>query len=192
VVLDDLMARRLVFDPPNPNGLCWCGCGALTPLATNTNLKRGILRGSPVRYITGHQNLARSGVNSSSWKGGRIRRSSGYIHLRLPDRPDAVNGYVPEHRVVWEQANGRLLLPTEDVHHVNGVKDDNRPENLVALTRREHLRSHGHNTPGAHTSREQRLASLAKARAANSPEKMREGGRKGGLTKAANRRVNAD
>jgi hypothetical protein len=47
-----------------------------------------------------------------------------------------------EHRLVLERALGRLLGADEHVHHINGVKDDNRPENLVALTKSAHHRLH--------------------------------------------------
>ncbi|MFC7103915.1 HNH endonuclease [Nonomuraea rubra] len=55
-----------------------------------------------------------------------------------------------QHRVVAEEMLGRPLLPTEHVHHRNGVKDDNRPENLEVVDSRTHIVEHwqgGHYEP---------------------------------------------
>lgn len=74
-----------------------------------------------------------------SMRTGRCKNYHGYIAIKLqPDNewfPMAhTNGYVLEHRLVMAQSLGRMLRDEETVHHKNGVKDDNRIENLELRT----------------------------------------------------------
>lgn len=85
------------------------------------------------------------GENAKNWKGGRVKHSDGYIRIFKPDHPYACYGYVLEHRLVIEEHLGRCLIPGEIVHHINGIKDDNRIENLELLPdQSSHSRLHNH------------------------------------------------
>lgn len=64
------------------------------------------------------------------YKGGRYTSKSGYVHLWMPEYNPDGEPYVLEHRFVVEQRIGRRLERHETVHHINGVRDDNRDENL--------------------------------------------------------------
>jgi len=81
-----------------------------------------------------------TGENNPRWNGGRHITSGGSVLVRMPGhhRANIYKGYVREHILVWEKAHGKQLPDGWDVHHMNGVKDDNRPDNLVAMTSREH------------------------------------------------------
>jgi hypothetical protein len=67
---------------------------------------------------------------SPQWNGGRTKNNLGYIFVVVGYK----NGrafYRLEHRVLMEKFLDRKLEQTEVVHHINGIKDDNRMENLL-------------------------------------------------------------
>jgi len=75
-----------------------------------------------------------------NWKGGRFKCRDGYINIWAPDHPHTkTNQYILEHRLIVEENIGRYLGKDELVHHINGIRDDNRIENLIILTRKNHL-----------------------------------------------------
>ena len=49
---------------------------------------------------------------------------------------------IGEHRHIMQEYLGRLLLWHEHVHHINGIRDDNRLENLMVISTGEHTRLH--------------------------------------------------
>ena len=55
-----------------------------------------------------------------------------------PKHPRANGGYIWEHILLWEQANGKELPRGWVIHHLNGIRDDNRLINLVALPDKKH------------------------------------------------------
>lgn len=96
-----------------------------------------------------HGNHAK-GENNARWNSGRLRTAHGYILVRVPpDHPLAFGPprlksykYAYEHDIIMETFLGRHLRHGEVVHHLNGIRDDNSPENLAVTTVSEHARGH--------------------------------------------------
>lgn len=78
------------------------------------------------------------GATSAHWKGGRFQDKPGYIWLYRPEHPRAKGNYVQEHIAVWEETHGRLLPKGWVIHHLNGIRSDNRPSNLLAMSNTKH------------------------------------------------------
>ena len=83
------------------------------------------------------------GFNNPHWKGGQTT-TNGYIFVLQPNHPFCCRGgYIRRSHLVMEKIINRYLKPQEVVHHVNSIKDDDRPENLKLYKNNiEHLKNH--------------------------------------------------
>lgn len=78
----------------------------------------------------------RAGKNNPAWKGGERSRNDGYVLVWTQE------GERLKHRVVMEAVMGRRLEDNEIVHHIDGDKSNNNPDNLVVMTQSEHTSVH--------------------------------------------------
>jgi len=107
---------------------CVCLCGAVC-LIRGADLRKyhstncGCIRIEKVKNIIGSKHY--------NWKGGKYKTKTGYIRFSFPGGKSKF-----EHHVVMENILGRALLPKETVHHKNGKRDNNRPENLELFSSR--------------------------------------------------------
>lgn len=89
------------------------------------------------------------GDKSPRWNGGVTIHKDGYVYIYSPKHPKKDHhGYVFEHRLVVEKSIGRMLSKDEHVHHKNGIKNDNRIENLSVFSNSDHLKEEWRN-PGS-------------------------------------------
>jgi hypothetical protein len=113
--------------------LCRCRCGKTTVLTT------GVLRSGATRSCGCLER--RLGPAHPNWRKGYHINEDGYREVSCR-KAGSNHRYCKEHRVVFEAILGRPLRPDEIVHHLNGDKLDNRPANLVLVSRAEHQRLH--------------------------------------------------
>jgi hypothetical protein len=80
------------------------------------------------------------GPEHPQWRGGISVDAAGYIERYCPNHPFSNHKYVRENRLVMEGVLGRYLKPGEVVHHKDGDKANNNPDNLeLFATNAEHL-----------------------------------------------------
>lgn len=123
------------------NKMAWLPC-------SNCGKERWVMlyRGEPEFLVCrkcGRSAVDQSSTKNPNWKGGRITTGGGYIAIKLSKQDPFIGmatkvRYVLEHRLVMAKHLRRALLKTEIVHHRNGIKDDNRIENLEILTQKPH------------------------------------------------------
>lgn len=90
---------------------------------------------------------ARSGAHSAVWKGGIRKDEKGYVDVWVDPKDFFApmsngNRRVKEHRLVMAKSLGRCLQRWEYVHHKNGIRDDNRIDNLELTTNGSHQIEH--------------------------------------------------
>lgn len=110
-------------------------------------LKSGIYDGD------NNPNYENKGESNPNFK-GLTTSKNGYLFEYCPDHPFAIGGRVRQHRLIAErylelteynsiEIDGKRYLRQDfDVHHINGVKTDNRICNLMILSREDHTFLH--------------------------------------------------
>jgi len=105
-------------------------------LICNTLLKGNGKKWCQKHYREQMSKRDQTGSKNPAWKGGQTLHSRGYIYIRKGSI------YIFEHRLIMEKHIGRLLSPKEIVHHINGILNDNRIENLELTIQSKHASSH--------------------------------------------------
>lgn len=93
-----------------------------------------------------HSTIGQSAEKHPNWQGGRTYiNADGYRMVWAFNYPGSHQNVIAEHILVIEKKLGRLLKLGEEVHHINHIRTDNRPENLVIFSSHsEHLRNAKH------------------------------------------------
>jgi hypothetical protein len=132
------MNHRATIDAPNPSGVCMCGCGERTTISRQSDLRRGWLIGSPVRYIPGHharrtpEDFTIDEV-TGCWLWSRHLNTDGYG--QKGDRRVMRHAHI----VYWERANGPVPDGLE-LDHLCRQRSCVNPAHLEPVTHLENIR----------------------------------------------------
>ena len=139
--LENKMSKKYIITKENPG---WFKKGQKPWITGKTHSLKSKKKNSlshlgQVPWNKGKKLPQYSGKSGGNWKGGRKKDANGYIMIYMPEHPfRGRHPYIFEHRLVMEKSSGRYLTKNEQVHHINGIKDDNRPENLMLLVKNKH------------------------------------------------------
>jgi hypothetical protein len=104
---------------------CICECGNECIVAT------GALIFGSYKSCGCEKKVGKMGSANFKWAGGRTTTNNGYVIIRVYDYPGSTKSLsIHEHVYIMAKHLGRALVKGETVHHKNGVRDDNRLENL--------------------------------------------------------------
>jgi hypothetical protein len=161
--------RRIAAAALMPKVPCQCGCGETIPPITKA-LKPARYKvghapgGEATRFKKGDSENGRrgaealrkqgrlSGSGHANWKGGESRDRTGYVRCTITKQQAALwptatlNSYrwsIMRSHKVWNLAHpGDVVTSGYQVHHLNGIRDDDRPENLQKLSIDDHYAVH--------------------------------------------------
>lgn len=125
-------------------GLCLCGCGEQTRIPSQSCASKGWQKGVPLKFIKGHSMRLARETRSNKAVGNTTISTHGYVLVTLGEGDQQY-----EHVMVAEKVLGRPLRfistghpNNEVVHHINGVKTDNRRKNLLVCSHQYHIELH--------------------------------------------------
>lgn len=134
------MCVQITVETIIPEGFkrCECDCGELIPEKDKWGRKR--------RFKPSHRNRGSKHQKKLEqhwkWNGGK-RIRNGYIQVLKRNHPRSdSDGYIMEHRLIFEEYNRCCLLPWIDIHHIDGNKSNNKINNLKPLSSSEHTKIH--------------------------------------------------
>lgn len=129
-------------DGPNPSGVCMCGCGEETPLATVSRRRTGDIKGTPKRFVLGHSGRLNVRFrqqpiieDSGCWRWPAILSNNRASHVRDGDRRLVAYRWMYEEEV-------RPIPEGHDLHHLCDNGTCVNPNHLVPMLPEIHRKVH--------------------------------------------------